>query len=347
MKNNSLPGDLQLDEYVEVVHEIYREHDAQRSIWDVWSHTSHHASAIAEEIRKGADAEDLQRDIADFSLWLFTTLKRLTGSVGEAKENESLQDSLIRVSSKASHLLWNRYPGICPGCYWHRTVQGTREMTTSERATPCNCLLRAPERHRTKAERNEHRRNQRLRALALRKFAAETRNNMPAGIDGWQEMFATIYMGTLRNLTITEVGLRFMEEIGEVSDALIRMYSYTETDFKLGEPSWRQLRLEDELADIFSWLFGLIVKLDLLCKTATPFITTIASQVSLNWNLKLSSILWKRYGSSELNSFHCPHCRQAHCSCKILFVPNMRGVEALRAHRLTLDQLAKTIEQVF
>ena len=39
---------------------------------------------------------------------------------------------------------------------------------------------------------------------------------------------------------------------------MVRMYSYKQDDFLKGEPRQRQLRLESQIADVFSWLFALV-----------------------------------------------------------------------------------------
>jgi NTP pyrophosphatase (non-canonical NTP hydrolase) len=77
-------------------------------------------------------------------------------------------------------------------------------------------------------------------------------------------MFGTVFAANLRHLSLTDVGLHLMEELGEVSDAMVRMYSYVQKTFVAGEPNWRQFKLEAQLADVFSWLFSLIEKLSRL-----------------------------------------------------------------------------------
>ena len=91
-------GDVQLDEFVRLVPRIYESKDQYRSLWDVWMHTLHHASAIGEEIRKGGRDEKLFVEIADFSMWFFTVLHKLGGEIAISKGAERTPlESLIRI----------------------------------------------------------------------------------------------------------------------------------------------------------------------------------------------------------------------------------------------------------
>src|SRR5712692_2845627 len=110
-------GQASLDEYASIVAKIYGSHDKYRSIWDVWCHTLHHAASVAEQIRRGARGKKLYREIADFSLWLFTAVLKLTGEFGQSKDtSEAPPESFIRIQNTCSDLLWHKYPKLCPLC---------------------------------------------------------------------------------------------------------------------------------------------------------------------------------------------------------------------------------------
>jgi NTP pyrophosphatase (non-canonical NTP hydrolase) len=297
---------LQLDELVEAVHGIYSSKDAKRSLWDVWMHSNHHAAGIAEEIRKRNYDEDLLCQVADFAMWLFTMVKRLQGEIGVRTPPDSEQDSLIRIASSCSTLLWKRFPGLCPFCYWRRTA-GTRELEREPvLALPCDCAKHTPEKLNADQKRNH--------AAALRAFSEDKIANRPNGVDEWQKMFATIFADKLDGLTIGDAALHLLEEMGEVSNALARMYSYSEKNFVTNEPMWRQFLLEEELADVLSRLFALVQVLS----TATGAHTL------------LSQIIWRRYGSDSSQQFRCWKCQEPKCTCAIIMVPSDRSVYELR-----------------
>jgi NTP pyrophosphatase (non-canonical NTP hydrolase) len=124
-------------------------------------------------------------------------------------------------------------------------------------------------------------------------------------------MISTIYRKRLEQAPLAEVILHILEEIGEVSDCLIRMYTYVEKDWDhiADEIVARQIRLEDELADVFSWLFGLVERLGMQ--------NGVHSQKTENGRLLLSQILWTRYGSDEKRAFRCWSCGSMICSCPL------------------------------
>jgi hypothetical protein len=290
-------GLLQLEDYVRLVPQIYGAHDQNRSIWDVWCHTLHHGAAVAERIRKEVPADKLFTEVADFSLWLFTAVQKLSGGLGRRKTiAETPIETLIRIESSCSDLIWHRYPGVCHVCHARRRGRGITSRSGLLR--PCDCFHQTPDRR----GKDEKRADSRL----LRQFSEANQGRKPKTIDAWQQMFASIYGANIKRLSTAEIGFHLMEELGEASDALVRMYSYTVSDFRTGEPNWRQARLEGQIADTFSWLFSLVDKL-----SETKPIT-------------LSQVIWRRYGSDRLNSFRCPVCDKPRCSCPLLFIPATR-----------------------
>ncbi len=295
-------GRMQLDDYARVVPRIYGAHDQYRTVWDVWCHALHHGAAIVEGIRKNAPPDRLFTEIADFALWLFTVVQRLSGRPGKRKTpNEAPGETLIRISGSCSDLVWHRYPGVCHICYARRTKSGRRAQSGTGMLDPCDCLVHSPDRRDKETKRIDSR--------DLRRFAESTRIRKPKTINDWQQMFATVFRANVESLSSLEIGLHLMEELGEVSDAMVRMYSYTKKDFRNGEPNWRQLRLECQIADVFSWLYALVVKLSAQAEFNSIEVVT------------LSQVIWRRYGSDRLRSFRCPACDNSVCACPLVFVP--------------------------
>lgn len=313
-------GQMQVDQFVDAIHRIYSNKDEKRSIWDVWMHANHHASAIGEEVRKGISGRGLLTEIADFSMWLFTAVNKFRGEIGVLKKGESEQESIIRIGYSFSDLIWNKYPGLCPVCYWRRTEGDRNGENGPGFSYPCDCLLYDVER------RNQNQKRQHTKAL--RAFSKDESPKKPGGIDQWQDMFARIFSANLQHLTLPSIAFHLLEEMGEVSDAMVRMYTYREEDFVDGEPSWRQIWLEDELADVSSWLFTLVEKLDTVRQTANELDEWQFGEVLRTKRITLSQILWKRYGSDDLKDFICPHPppQKSVCTCPLILVPTDRSV---------------------
>jgi hypothetical protein len=242
-------GGMQLDEYVAEIAGVYKWQDNNRSIWDVWCHALHHGAAIVERIRRKAPAADLTREIADFALWLFTVVHKLRGQVGESRggPSETNVEPFIRIANSCSNLLWHKYPRICPSCYARRSADKRAPEKSAEFRKPCDCVAH-PDHSQDKESRMRT-------IIALRGLSEAAAGEKPMSIDEWQEMFGVIFSASLKHFSLEEVAAHLMEELGEVSDAMVRMYSY-KAEIRHGEPSRRQLRLESQLADLFSWLFG-------------------------------------------------------------------------------------------
>ena len=315
-------GQLQLDGLVQGVHGIYSTKDAKRSLWDVWMHTNHHAAAVGEEVRKGS-AGQLLVELADCAMWLFTMVKKLQGPIGIPKPpNDSQQESLIRIANSYSEILWNKFPGVCPFCYWRRTEGDRKKEQQYGFRRPCDCLSHDAAR-RDESQKRAH-------ASCLRAFSQENAADRPAGVDDWQEMFRTIFAANLRHLTLSDIAFHLLEEMGEASDAMIRMYTYKDTNFVPGEPLWRQIRLEEELADVSSWVFALVEKLDSAQHRAAERIEWLRhTEKSLGERMLLSQVIWQRYGSDDLRTFACWKCKKPSCSCEIVLVPPDRSVDEL------------------
>src|SRR5439155_7915827 len=127
----------------------------------------------------------------------------------------------------------------------------------------------------------------------------------PDSLDLWQERLGEIYRGYLEAVSLERVVLELLTQMGEVSDAMVRIYTYETEEFVAPEPTWQRRRLEEELGDLFRWLFLVVEKLD-----AVIALSSIQGLVkSLPRPLRLSWIIWHRYGSPNRGQLHCPFCR--------------------------------------
>ena len=107
------------------------------------------------------------------------------------------------------------------------------------------------------------------------------------------------------------------------------MYDYREGDPVEELIGARQIRLEDELADVFSWLFGLAERLTLQASVQAEGGSPTRLEKTSNSRLLLSQILWAKYGSEEERAFWCRHCKKKACACRILLIQSKQQVEDL------------------
>lgn len=325
MPTSQTIGDLQLDDFVDVIPRIYSNKDQFRSLWDAWLHLMHHGSAVGEEVRKGASSPQFFTEIADFSMWFFTVISKMTGRIGVPNtDNEATLDSLIRIRHNFSDILWLKYPGMCPVCYWRRS-HGERDKEKEPGFdSPCDCMLYEVEaRDQTAKKVHTH---------ALRAFATERIKNKPVGVDQWQQMFATIFAANLRHLSFESIAFHLLEEIGEIADAMARTYTYRSDEFVPGAPNWAQVWLEEEISDVSSWLFALVNRADSVRQVADKYDrwSSPHGEGGERPPLRLAQIIWRRYGSNELEDFYCPTClKQAECECPLIMVPATTSVDKL------------------
>jgi len=156
---------------------------------------------------------------------------------------------------------------------------------------------------------------------ALRDFSQGIRREKPKNIDEWQEMFRAVFDANLKHLSLGDIALHLMEELGEASDAMVRMYTYKQDKLLKEEVSRRQLRLEAELADLFSWLFAVVGKVNILKQESFEYERWRTETTSHPPQpIYLSQVIWRRYGSAKRRSFYCRFCNSLVCSCKLIFV---------------------------
>ncbi|KAA6457851.1 hypothetical protein DYQ86_20995 [Acidobacteria bacterium AB60] len=310
-------GNLDLDQLVDSISAVYVTHDRARPLWDVWSHALHHAAAIAEEARKldcpGAPESKLRQEIADFTFWLLTTIFKLRGRLGERVHEFPVRDSLVRISGRAADLLWNRYPGLCPWC--NCPAEASPFTYEQELWKQCGCDQKDSQRETKSKD------ALRERAMITRRTAALNADKRPKSIDQWQAAIDEMYRSRRLRLSLKDISLHLLEEMGEVADGMIRMYTFLEKD--LGnlqtELYARQRRLDDELADVFSWLLTLVGKLDLMDND---------TDLSRGYAL-LSQILWDQYGNDEKEAFECRHCNSRTCKCDIVILNDQDQIDGL------------------
>lgn len=313
-------ANVSLDDFISTVRGIYDTQDAKRSSWDIWLHANNHAAAIGEEARKYEPGEKLLQEIADFSMWLFTLVGKIIATYGAPINSHGIEETTIRIDNEFSDLVWNKYPRMCPVCFWRRTKEGMK-ISSKDFNRPCDCLLYPVEsRDQSEDEKRDH--IKKLHIKKLHKYAKEHYSDKPPSVDLWQGMFYDIYRSNLRHLRLQDIAFHLLEEVGEVSNAMSRMYTYGKDKFKPGEPSWHRIYLENEIADVASWLFTLVNSLELIPRIASTFQKYVfGSTVMRDDQITLSGIIWGRYGANVLNKLYCPHCKSSPiCECPIILV---------------------------
>ncbi len=146
---------------------------------------------------------------------------------------------------KLSAVVWKKYPGVCPYC---------------KKDSRCICL-------------SEEKSSYDPSSLVDYREA----NTRPRSLEEWLAMFQTIY-GNVNSIVWREqIGFHLTEEVGEVSDTIIRGHR---EDFK------------EEIADTFAWMAAISLKIDLEFD-----------------DFSLSQSAWERYPEK------CYKCKNELCGC--------------------------------
>lgn len=152
--------------------------------------------------------------------------------------------------SLLSEIVWKKYPGMCYGC----AMKVPKQEITTRDYIPCQCL----------GMQGKHEDESRLEI-------AREHKRKPNDIDDWSKMIKALYKGAHSVLSISAICLHFIEEIGEVTRELCILEDMKKLEVKKEKMEERIKKLEDEVADAFSWILGLINKIDQLFEKARDY----------------------------------------------------------------------------
>lgn len=199
---------------------------------NAWLRLVERSSDIAELVR----TED-HNELIDALGYTFGWLCCFVKYYSIHKPGESL-----KFSSSLSDMMWRKYPGVCYYCT-HKFGEGD---LAKEGYNACVCLAI----HKvTKGEKD-------IRKRRLQ-FARRNKRK-PITFDQWQKMIKVIYGPNHKHLSLSAICLHFIEEIGEVAESLRNL----RVPYSASEHKKKILSLENEIADVFSWILGLLNKLD-------------------------------------------------------------------------------------
>lgn len=225
---------MPLDEWIAVFYEKAQKQLDRLSPIDIWLRFIENAGTrIAEFIRREEYMEAI-KSLGEAFGWLCCFVKKCY----ELFEIRPL-----------SEVVWDKYPGICYTC----ADKVAEDDAIKKDPTPCVCpgMKWKPK--------DVERRETRLRN-------ARANKNKPETLNDWAEMIKSIYKEVHSILPISAICLHFIEEVGEVTRELCK-YEDSSSEKK------RQIikNLEEEIADAFSWILGLINKIDQLFDKARSY----------------------------------------------------------------------------
>ncbi|MHA1381397.1 MAG: hypothetical protein ACTSRG_23770 [Candidatus Helarchaeota archaeon] len=163
----------------------------------------------------------------------------------------------------------------------------------------------------------------------LREYALKhKKEEINYSLNYFQEMYNDIYSANLFVTDIEDIGFHLLEEIGEIAEALTKLYTYKdETDASEKTRTRKIEELENEIADTCSWIFTLSNKLreifQLPDRTWKEIYKEILEQPPVYMNFKeyftLSNIIWSTYGNQK-GIIGCRDCKEIVCECDIYLI---------------------------
>jgi len=302
-----------IEEYIKDVKIIWPL-NSKRSPLHIWMEAVGRAATVCEGVRK-LEWDIVIDELAALIMWWFAF-------IGRANDlNKSSGDfTLFRLPNKAGDILWRNYPRCCPVCI--STLIQTNPKYDLEQLpfTTCNCLISK----KSAEERSEE--VKQLAANSVKRLSQIRHKENPKSLFKFAEMFATLYQPNIYSLSPEEISFHLLEEVGEVSDALVdatihrksKLLPYPSNPTKknldafIKEAKVKIDHIEKELADVFSWSISLLEKSKLIISSASRLCNKFNEEIidnevlnklleTLNLptqSLSIVDIIWRKY---ELN----------------------------------------------
>lgn len=222
------------------------------------------ASPIAETVRD----EDYDKCV----LLIAHALKWLCCFV--VKYSAQQHDERVRFERPLSKIVWGKYPGMCYACAFKYREADVR----SRDYLRCVCPTIRNQKGRILLSRADKETNARFLRFALR-----GKRRKPRTVDQWAKMIKHVYGPAHYEMSLPSICLHFIEEVGEVARALRQVQDCSDRH------RTRCLReLERELANVFSWCFGLFNKADQFLLKAKDYYARRGKKVPA---LRMSEVL--------------------------------------------------------
>jgi NTP pyrophosphatase (non-canonical NTP hydrolase) len=356
------------NDYIEDFRHIYQVTDAQRDVQDILLNLVARTSRVSESVRRKLYGR-VPLDLSDTIAWLLSLAAKF-------KSNLEGVDHIFSMDFDMIEVVWNKYPTLCPICF-SREILTCVENTTGERKTlterelrvsevtkildeygqpsgpchRCTCFSSSedPERRKEKLE-DENKKYIREKNLGKLRLGYAERRARTVGkrqsISEFEDMFSAIYEVNIIHTSMEDVVFHLQEEVGELGEALTRMYTYdlskhTDPNVEL----WKERSQDvcEEFADVISWIFALIMKVRHFLRDAKE-----AQELSLLLarympkkpggrevrmaidpeELSLQFIIWLKYGGKE--HLRCGDlCKKSICRCPWLIARTIPSVKRI------------------
>jgi NTP pyrophosphatase (non-canonical NTP hydrolase) len=362
-----------IDEYANDIQEIWKK-DRSRPVLFQWLQVVAHASVLAEEVRKEA-WDKVVLETAEVFVWWLSFVKRISKEPTDRQD----PDAIYYLPTSASDIVWFKFPNLCPVCFGFQLIKGKKvkrkQIEVSEKdfnhvkitqsdlisayneinKQPCKCMSRKKSIEARSGEFKTFVKEQ----LSTLGNIPTIKAQKPASLKGLEATIQKIYEPSVFVLTMHEVAFHLLEEIGEVSEALVRLVSQPIPQKNLSSNDLKKFRVEhikrlknvrEELGDVFSWLIAMRSKTHNVLHRSVNYVERFhtaddvmktAKQIVkkfLKPTESMVDLVWQIY-SDNGNILVCEECKERHCNPKS---PKHRDDSG----ELFGDKVAKVYDQI-
>lgn len=208
------------------------------------------ASRIAEYVRNKR-YNDLIIELGNAFRWLCCFVKFYSNSESE---------QAFKFEIPLSDMFWFKYPGVCYYCTHKFNIKDIKR----EEFLRCICLaINKPDQPEKK-----------IRTIHLNTARERKINKKPKTVDEWANMIKEVYGPNHHHLSLSSICLHFLEEVGEVSENIRNLRDFATEDERINEIK----KLQGEIADCLSWIFGLLNKLDQFLEKSRIYFKSLISE---------------------------------------------------------------------
>lgn len=275
-----------IDDFVKAFGDVYGNWDQKRSIERMWLQVVEEASSVAEAVRE-VNYVDVVSHLADTFCWI-------CGLVSKCKT----ENPILHFKEDFSSIIWMKYPGQCPLCD----------------TSPCQCLTKKRDINRRSPEEKTRAYNH-VRSKAKRTVKDRIKN-----LDRIVNMFEDIFGPSYFIVPIEEITFHFTEEVGEVAEQIRQLYALDMAPlFNNKDKKRRKEKITEEflreLADVFSWMCGILIKLNYMVDNVNSILTEFNRSQGKFHKFCFSEIIYKYY--SDDGKIVCRTCGQSPCDIKM------------------------------
>jgi len=274
-----------IEEYVDAFEKVYGNLDKKRSIEQMWLQVVEEASSVAEAVRE-VNYKDVVSHLANTFCWVCGLIAKCRGE----------PQPILHFEEDFSSIIWTKYPNKCPLCV----------------SNPCQCLIKKREIDQRSTKEKE-RIYGRVRKMAQRSIEDRIRN-----LDRLVNMFEDIYGPNYFIMPIEEITFHFTEEVGEVAEQIREVYALGITSAGINDKKREKKRITteflEELADVFSWMCGILIKINYMIGNVNQILIEFKRSQDTYREIRFSEILEKYY--VDKGTLVCRTCRQTPCDIK-------------------------------